>query len=90
MLTVCCTLVCIIYIFLQKGQCLAVRWNRGGSVNNKETTYVDSVLHIGVHYIYFFTEGSVFSCELSGTGEGVSITKKPRMLTVCCTLVCII
>ena len=62
-------------------------WNRGESVNNKETTYVDSVLHIGVHYIDFFT---VFSCELSGTGEGVSITKKPRMLTVCCTLVCII
>ena len=25
-----------------------------------------------------------------GTGERASITKKPRMLTVCCTLVCII
>ena len=34
-------------------------------------------------------EGSVFSCELSGTGEGVGIPKKPRMSTVCCTLVCI-
>ena len=46
-------------------------WNRGGSVNTKETTYV-SVLHIGVHYIDFFNaEGSVFSCESSGTGEGV-------------------
>ena len=43
-------------------------WNRGGS---EETTYV-SVLHIGVHYIDFFNaEGSVFSCESSGTGEGV-------------------
>ena len=61
------------------------RWNRGESVNNKQTMYVDSVLHIGVHYIDFFND-----CELSGTGEGVSITKKPRMLTVCCTLVCII
>ena len=28
-----------------------------------------TVLHIGVHYID--AEGSVFSCELSGTGEGV-------------------
>ena len=27
--------------FFTEGQCLAVRWNRG-------TTYVDSVLHIGV------------------------------------------
>ena len=35
-------------------------------MNTKETTYV---VHIGVYYIN--AEGSVFSCELSGTGEGV-------------------
>ena len=34
------------------------------------TTYVDSVLHIGVHYID--AEGSVFSFELSVTGEGTT------------------
>ena len=34
-------------------------------MNTKETTYVVSVLHIGVRDL----EGSVFSCELSGTGE---------------------
>ena len=40
-------------------------------MNTKETTYVVSVLHIGVHNIDFLNaEGSVFSCELSGTGEG--------------------
>ena len=38
-------------------------------MNTKETTYVVSVLHIGVHYIDFFN--AVFSCESSGTGEGV-------------------
>ena len=54
-------------------------------MNTKETTYVVSVLHIGVCYIN--AEGSVFSCELR---EGVWIPKKPRMLSVCCTLVCII
>ena len=31
-------------------------WNRGGSVNTKETTYVVSVLHIGVHYIDFLMQ----------------------------------
>ena len=53
-------------------------------MNTKETTYVVSVWHIGV---FINAEGSVFSCELSGTGEGVWIPKKPRMLSVCCTLV---
>ena len=54
-------------------------------MDTKETTYVVSVLHIGIDF--FNAEGSVFSCELSGTGEGVWIPKKPRMLSVCCTLV---
>ena len=39
---------------MQKGQCF--KWNRGGSVNTKETTYVVSVLHIGVHYIDFLMQ----------------------------------
>ena len=38
-------------------------FSRGGSV---ETTYVDSVLHIGVHYIDFFMQKGQFSCELKG------------------------
>ena len=38
-------------------------------MNTEETTYVVSVLHIGVRF--FNAEGSVFSCESSGTGEGV-------------------
>ena len=61
MLSVCCILVCIISIFLmQKGQ-----WNRGGSVNTKETTYVAYWCAL---YRFFNAEGSGFS---SGTGEGV-------------------
>ena len=31
-------------------------WNRGGSVNTKETMYVVSVWHIGVHYIDFLMQ----------------------------------
>ena len=40
-------------------------------MNTKETMYVVSVLHIGLHYNFLNAEGPVFSCELSGTGEGV-------------------
>ena len=65
---------------MQKGQfsCELSGTGEGVSITKKPRMY------IGVHYIDFFTEGSVFSCESSGTGEGVSITKKPRLLTVWC------
>ena len=62
MLSVCCTLVCD--FFNAEGQCLAVsQVEQGGSVNTNETTYVVSVLHIGVRF--FNAEGSVFSCCLT-------------------------
>ena len=50
------------------------------SVNNKETTYVDSVLHIGVHYID--AEGSVFSCEVE---QG----RECERFSLCCCLTCV-
>ena len=49
-------------------------------MNTKETTYVVSVLHIGVRYI-----------DLQNRGGSVNTKDTtPRMLSVCCTLVCII
>ena len=47
MLSVCCTLVC--RFFNAEGSVFSCEL-REGSVNTKETTYVVSVLHIGVHY----------------------------------------
>ena len=51
-------------LFLHKQKVVVWWWNRGGSVNTKETMYVVSV-------DVFNAEGSVFSCELSEIGEGV-------------------